>query len=115
MGMRQRLNEIFSRQVSGATSRLTTGQPPLYSVPLPSPAPVAVLEVRENISRGQVVARHSIYGMSGGNSVTLAQGTTFGYKRLYRIPTVTVTHLSLRIDEFLADPGMVELRAWSGV
>ena len=112
-GMRQRLNEIFGRNLTDDLRYFRPATRPLYTVTLASPVPVSILEVRENISRGQVVARHSIHGVSGGNSITLARGTTIGYKRLYRIPAVTVSQLSLSIDEFIADPGMVRLRAWS--
>lgn len=112
-GMRQRLNEMFSRNLTDDLRYFRPATRPLYTMTLASPVPVSILEVRENISRGQVVARHAIHGVSGRNSVTLAQGTTIGYKRLYRIPAVTVSQLSLSIDEFIADPGMVTLRAWS--
>ena len=113
-GMRQQLNELFGRTV---TTGLERGRPSsttqVYSMGFATPTRVSILDVRENISRGQVVARHVIEGSTGGTWATLARGTTVGYKRLYRIPTVTLNALRLTIEESLGDPGSIEFRAWT--
>ena len=113
-GMRQRLDDVFGRTVTTGLerSRPSNGTQ-VYRLGFVTPTPVSTLDVRENIARGQVVARHVIEGSTGGTWTTLARGTTIGYKRLYRIPTVTLNALRLTIEESLGDPGAIELRAWS--
>jgi alpha-L-fucosidase len=117
-GMRQRLNQLFSRDVTsqdlaaGTERSRPNDRTWVYRLRLASPMPVSILDVREDIRRGQVVARHTIEGAMNGSWSTLAQGTTIGYKRLYRIPRAVVNELRLTIEDSLADPGAVELHAW---
>jgi alpha-L-fucosidase len=74
--------------------------------------PVAVLDVREDIKRGQVVSRYVIEGSNGGSWSELARGTTIGYRRLHRITPSTVSRLRLTIEDALAEPIGIALRAW---
>ena len=113
-GMRQRLNELFGRTVTtGLERERPSSTTQVYRMGFATPTRVSILDVRENISRGQVVARHVIEGSSSGTWTTLARGTTIGYKRLYRIPTVTLNALRLTIEELLGDPDSIEFRAWT--
>ena len=113
-GMRRSLDALFAtNQVADFDiAGESRGRAKVYTFSLKSTVPVSVLDVRENIKRGQVVARHMVEGMSGSSWATLARGTTIGYRRLYRIPTVTVSQLRLTIEDALADPGKIEVHAW---
>jgi alpha-L-fucosidase len=113
-GMRQRLNALFARDVTAGreVTRPSSGSR-AYAVKLTSPSPVSILDVREDIRRGQAVARHVVDGLSNGSWSTLARGTTIGYKRLYRIPAVTVSEIRLTVEDSVADPGLIELHAWT--
>jgi alpha-L-fucosidase len=73
---------------------------------------VSILDLREDITKGQVIARYVVEGASGNSWTTLARGTSIGYKRLHRIPSVTVDRLRLTVEEALADPARIEVRAW---
>ena len=113
-GMRQKLDELFAtNQVADFDiAGESRGRAKVYTFSLMPNVPVSVLDVREDIRRGQVVARHVIEGMTGTSWTTLARGTTIGYRRLYRIPTVTVNQLRLTVEDALADPGVIEMFAW---
>jgi alpha-L-fucosidase len=109
-GMRRELNRLFSGdQTQGAR---TTVDRRVYGVTLSGLRPVSILDLREDITKGQVVARYVVEGATGNTWSRLASGTTIGYKRLHRIPTVTVDRLRLTVEEALADPARIELRAW---
>jgi alpha-L-fucosidase len=76
-------------------------------------AQASILDLREDITRGQVVSRYRVEGANGNdNWSTLARGTTIGYKRLHRIPTTTFDRLRMTIEDALADPSQVDVRAW---
>jgi alpha-L-fucosidase len=113
-GMRTSLDALFAtNQTAGLdVTEETRGRTRVYDFRLKSSLPVSILDVREDIRRGQVVARHVIEGANGSNWTTLARGTTIGYKRLHRIPTVTVERLRLTIEEVVGEPERVELHAW---
>jgi alpha-L-fucosidase len=112
-GMRTSLDALFAtNQTAGLdVTEETRGRTRVYDFRLKSSLPVSILDVREDIRRGQVVARHVIEGANGSNWTTLARGTTIGYKRLHRIPTVAVERLRLTI-EAVGELGHVELHAW---
>jgi alpha-L-fucosidase len=115
-GMRQRLNALFStNQVSRArTGWSAAGSGGVLEVTLESPREVAILDAREDITRGQVVARYIIEGRSANQWTTLARGTTIGYRRLHRIPAVTVDRLRLTVEAALETPRNLDLEAWRG-
>ena len=109
-GMRRELNRLFSGdQTQGAR---TTAERRVYTVTLSGPRSVSILDLREDITKGQVVARYQVEGANGDTWNTLARGTTIGYKRLHRIPSVTVERLRLTVEEAIADPSRIELFAW---
>ena len=113
-GMRQKLDELFAtNQVTDRSVGVEVTPPrAVYDFRLRSSFPISILDAREDITRGQVVSRHVIEGSSGGNWSVLARGTTIGYKRLHRIPSTTVNRLRLTIEDALAEPVGLELRAW---
>jgi alpha-L-fucosidase len=113
-GMRRRLDILFGRNQTAIFQRMadTTMRSGVYELRLTSPLPVSILDAREDITRGQVVARHVIECANGTNWTTLARGTTIGYRRLHRIPTTTIDRLRLSVEDALAEPQNVTLRAW---
>ena len=115
LGMRRQLQILFGRNQTAMVRRTTetTSRSGVYEVRLPAPVPVSILDAREDITRGQVVARHVIEGANGGGWTTLSRGTTIGYRRLYRVPVVTVDRLRLTVEEALGDPGDTTLLAWA--
>ena len=116
VGMRRRLGELFSQEQTQSARRMwrSRGRAGTLEVALPSAMPVSILDAREDITRGQVVSRYVIEGASADTWTVLARGTTIGYKRLHRIPTVEVNRLRLTIED--ADGPVVEPSqlAWRG-
>ena len=86
----------------------------VYDYRLRSRLSVAVLDVREDIKRGQVVSKYVIEGSNGGAWSELVRGTTIGYRRLHRIQPVMVNRLRLTVEDALAEPKGLELFAWQG-
>jgi alpha-L-fucosidase len=109
-GMRRELDRLFAPDQTQGARTTVSGR--VHSVTLSAPRPVSILDLREDITKGQVVARYVMEGASGNSWSTLARGTTIGYKRLHRIPTVTVDRLRLTVEEALADPARIEVRPW---
>ena len=109
-GMRRELARLFSTDQTQGARTTVIGR--AHTVTLSGPRPVSILDLREDITRGQVVARYVVEGASGSSWSTLARGTTIGYKRLHRISTVTVDRLRLTVEDALADPVRIEVRAW---
>lgn len=63
-----------------------------------------VLQVQEPIQMGQRVIRFHLDAIVNGEYKTIVTGTTIGYKRLLRFPSVETRFLRLIIDEARADP-----------
>jgi alpha-L-fucosidase len=63
-----------------------------------------VLQLQEPIQLGQRVIRFHLDAIVDGEYKMIVNGTTIGYKRLLRFPTVETRFLRLIIDEARADP-----------
>lgn len=59
---------------------------------------VNVVQLQEDISKGQRVEKFLVEAFSEGRWQTLGEGTTIGYKRMFRFPEVMADSLRLRID-----------------
>lgn len=59
---------------------------------------VNVVQLQEDISKGQRVEKFLVEAFSEGRWQTLGEGTTIGYKRMLRFPEVMADSLRLRID-----------------
>ncbi len=62
------------------------------------PVAVSVADLREDITRGQVVAGYRLEGRVNGRWQTLSSGTTVGYRKLDRFERVTVTGVRFRVE-----------------
>jgi alpha-L-fucosidase len=113
-GMRRQLDALFvtNQTEALASTEETRGRASVHEFRLRSDLPISILDVREDIRRGQVVSRYVIEGSNGDTWSVLARGTTVGYKRLHRIPSTTVNRLRLTVEDALAEPIGLELRAW---
>ena len=115
-GMRSQLDRLFAtNQTEGLDLAVANaGRSTVHTLTLTSAVPISILDIREDITRGQVVSRYVIEGATGDTWTTLARGTTIGYRRLHRISPVTVNRLRLTIEDALAEPRGIQLRAWLG-
>ena len=95
-GMRARLDAIF------AEDRFP-------DVDAGRPAIVSVADLREDITKGQSVARYALSGFVDGFWRELSRGTTIGYRKLDRFDEVTLTAVRLDMEEAVGEPGHVSI------
>ena len=95
-GMRERLDTLFAADLmrQGDLGRLV---------------PVSIVSLREDITRGQSVARYEVMESDGGPWRSLSQGTTIGYRKLDRFPPTTVRRVRLLFPEILRPGGPVKI------
>jgi len=98
-GMRERLDVVFGRDL---TSDLDAGRR----------ATVSVADLRENISKGQAVARYTLEGLVGSSWRILSRGATIGYRKLDRFDPVTVSAVQVRVEEAIGTTGPIEIGSY---
>ncbi|HKP29700.1 MAG TPA: alpha-L-fucosidase [Gemmatimonadales bacterium] len=59
---------------------------------------IRILDLREDITRGQVVARYAVHGETSGGWQPLSSGTTIGYRKLDHLDARDVRRLRVTID-----------------
>ena len=67
-------------------------------------ATISLARFAEDISKGQVVSRYTLYGADTGEWSVLSRGTTIGYARIDRFAPVKVRRLRLVIDDAIDTP-----------
>ena len=65
---------------------------------LTSKAPINVVVLQEDISKGQRVEKFTIEALVDGTWKEIGNGTTVGYKRMVRLPQVTTNKLRVTIN-----------------
>lgn len=114
-GFHARLGELF---VSDAAAGLTPAWRPagattaVAEIDLKRRVPVGIVRIEEDIARGQIVARYTVSGSDDGEWRVLSRGTTIGYARLDRFDPAAVRRVRVTIDEALAPPEPVRIRAF---
>ena len=98
-GMRERLDTLF------AVNLRREGD-------LGRAVPVSIVSLREDITRGQAVARYEVMGSDGGPWKTLSRGTTIGYRKLDRFEPTTVRQVRILFRQKLR-PGRVDFELYA--
>jgi alpha-L-fucosidase len=80
---------------------------------LREPAQVGTIVLREQIERGQAVARYRVEARVNGAWSVVSRGTTIGHKKIDRFPAVTAERVRVVIEESvgpvqLGDVGLFE-------
>jgi alpha-L-fucosidase len=75
---------------------------------------VGIARLEEDITRGQVVARYTLYGSDGGDWRALCTGTTIGYARLDRFAPAAVRRVRLAVDAAGSPPERITIRLFGG-
>jgi alpha-L-fucosidase len=99
--MRHRLAALFAVDVvMGHSPRWQeTGlQRGTVLVELNGPEKVEIADLRENITRGQIVSSYELEGFENGAWVPLTSGTTIGYRKLDRFEPRIVSRIRLRVQ-----------------
>ena len=92
--MRSRLDAMFARD---RYAEVADGRP----------VTISVADLREDIERGQAVARYALEGFDGSAWRELARGTTIGYRRIERFPAATVSRVRVRVLESVREAGPI--------
>jgi len=105
--MREALDRIFGDDLAvGAEPvwRATGPRTAVAELDLGRTVAVGVSDLREDVARGQSVARWALEGSDGGSWRVLARGTTIGYRKLDRVGPAPVRRVRLRVEEAVAAP-----------
>ncbi len=116
-GMRARLDRIFATDAAAGARvqwRMLGATGAVGEVTLREPATVAVLDLREDITQGQRVARYYVEGSDGRSWRVLQHGSTIGYRRLGWIDATRLTALRVVIEDAVELPLPVALHAYAG-
>ena len=108
-GMRQHLDQLFSRDFAGEA---TVSPAPVddlqtakeITLTLPSPATVNVVRLREDLRYGQRVDAWELLAWQNDAWETVATAEAIGAERLLRFPAVTADRFCLRITQISAPP-----------
>lgn len=101
-GMRARLDEMFGHDfVTTKMPRIRTSNSigAVTEVGLAQPASVTIVDLSEDITRGQHVARYVVEYFEAGTWRVLSRGTTIGYRKLDRFAPVNVQRVRLTIED----------------
>ena len=115
-GFHARLRGLFSEDLAkGRRARWRSTGPTTSEgeIDLGRDVSIGIVRLEEDIRRGQRVARYTLSGSDGAAWQVLSQGTTIGYARLDRFEPVTVRRLRVTIDEAVAAPQPLTIRAFA--
>lgn len=112
-GMRSALDGLFGGELAPRFARpqwqVTSARTAELTVELSQPSPVRVVRLREEISRGQIVASYRVDGAGDdGMWHELARGTTIGYTKLDRVQA-NVGRVRVTIEDAVATPERIGL------
>jgi alpha-L-fucosidase len=117
--MRASLDTLFATDLARGRRLRTTGSGAgvtLFEMDLGQSVPASIVSLREDITRGQAVARYDVTGSDGvrefslgGPWKSLSRGTTIGYRKLDRFPPVQVRQVRVVVQEALRPPRNLKL------
>jgi alpha-L-fucosidase len=76
--------------------------------------PVGITDLREDIEKGQVVARYRVEGSVGGAWQVLSRGTTIGYRKLDRFTALPVRRVRVTIEAAVDHPRPLQVLLYAG-
>lgn len=115
LAMHERLGSCFGaplagRKLSWQSSGAAGGTALLDG--LPAESRIELIDLREEITMGQRVARYVVEARDGGGWEEVARGTTIGCRRLHRVTPRRVSGLRLRLLETVDQPLPVAIRTY---
>lgn len=99
---RARLGTLFEEDFARGASRVPFvigGRSRGVELDLGRPVNVALARLEEDITRGQTVARYTLYGAAGSDWQLLSSGSTIGYTKLDRFSPTMVRRVRLAVDD----------------
>jgi len=117
LAARRRLTSLFAADLArGGTSRWrpTGDRTATLEIDLGTERTIAIADLREDVTRGQLVARFTLSGSRGGAWQPLATGTTIGFRRLIRFTPTAVRRVRLDVADAIAPPRRIALGLYAG-
>ena len=115
-GFRVRLNSVFERDLARDARRtssvIASGRAEL-ELDLGRAVTVAVARLEEDITRGQSVARYTLYGAVDRDWRVLSHGSTIGSTKLDLFEPVTVRRVRLAIEDAAGIPQGIAVRLYN--
>jgi alpha-L-fucosidase len=113
VGMRAALDEMFRDDLAAGrtgTWRVLGPASAALEIDLGRSATVAIADLREDITRGQIVSAYTLQGLgTSGGWQPLAAGTTIGCRKLDRFEPATIRWVRVTITDALEAPRPVTL------
>jgi alpha-L-fucosidase len=116
-GMGERLRAMFREDLAAGHRlewRSTGARSAVGEMDLGRSVMVGIADLREEIARGQLVARYVIEGADAGGWRELARGTTIGCRKLDRFARTTLRRVRITIGHAVARPRPVRVRLFAG-
>ncbi len=116
--MRERLAALFGRNVAaGRTAiwRRTGDRTAVAEIDLGRTVAVGLADLREDVSRGQAIARYGLDGSDGGEWRTLARGTTIGFRKLDRFDPAAVGRVRLIVEGAVDTPRPLSIGLYESI
>jgi alpha-L-fucosidase len=113
---RARLTSLFehdlARDARRALSVIAPGRAQV-ELDLGRPVTIGVARLEEDITRGQSVARYTLYGAVDRDWQVLSHGSTIGYAKLDRFEAVTVRRVRLAIEDAAGMPQGIAVKLYN--
>jgi alpha-L-fucosidase len=113
---RARLNSVFELDLARDARRTMSKIGPARAeleLDLGRPMTVTVARLEEDITRGQSVARYTLYGALDEDWGVLSRGSTIGYTKLDLLEPVTVRRVRLAIEDAAGMPPDVAVKLYN--
>jgi alpha-L-fucosidase len=118
-GWKNRRDEIFSTNVmkikkykplwdNNDGSTIHWPKKNYLEITFSDPTTFNVMSLQENIRKGQRIEAFELEYKQGAAWIPIVKGTTVGYKRLMRFPSVTATAIRLKINAYRMKPQLSE-------
>ena len=113
---RARLTSLFERDLARDARRAPSVTAPGRAdveLDLGRAVPIGVARLEEDITRGQSVARYTLYGAVDRDWQVLSYGSTIGYAKLDRFEPVTVRRVRLAIEDAAGMPQGIAVKLYN--
>jgi len=117
-GMHRALTSLFEEDLAeGAELRRTAAGPrtSIQEIDLGRVVEVGLVDLREDIERGQSVSRYRLEAEVEGDWRFVTRGETIGYRKLDRFVPVTARRLRLHVEDFFGSPPDIRVGLYRGV
>jgi alpha-L-fucosidase len=114
--MHKTLHELFADDLTKGLKQSwtsTDAKTGALEIELGRPVRINIIDLREDIAKGQSVARYITEGFVNGVWQELSKGTTIGYRALDRIQQVEISKFRVRVEESVDTLNPIEVHLYA--